>query len=250
MQLVLITGASSGVGAATAERFVELGVKTVLVARSKDKIASLAQRLGHNAIPAPCDASDPDQVAQLVTTLEPYGTPDVVINCAGAGQWKSLPETSPTEARAMMDAPYFAAFNITRAFLPQMLARKSGVVIHVNSPACIAPWPASVGYSATRAALYGFHRALAQDLVGTGVHSCHVIFGKIASEYFANNEGVEERMPALARTLPVLSPDACADALLQIAQRPRGRAVFPRLLRAHIGFATLFPRLGAWALRF
>lgn len=251
MKRVLITGASSGVGAAAARAFQKQGAQVILVARSADKIATMADDLGVTAIAAPCDAADADQVAQMARTLlQDHGAPDVILHCAGAGQWKTVQDTSPAEAVEMMQAPYFTAFNVTHAFLPAMLERGSGVIISVNSPACIVPWRSSVGYTAARAALRGFHHALSQDLVGTGVACSHVIFGKIDSEYFDNNPGVVEKMPWLTKTIPTLTVEACAEALTHLAIAPRHTAIYPWILRLHCGVGVLFPKLARWLLRF
>ena len=185
MKTVLITGASSGVGAAAARAFARTGARVILVARGEAPLTALADEIGVLAHAMPCDAADPVQVAALKErVLAEYGVPDVLIHSAGAGQWKTVQDTPPEEAVMMMNAPYFAAFTITHAFLPGMLERDSGTIISVNSPACIAAWPSSVGYAATRAALKGFHDALSQDLAATGVNACHVIFGRIDSPYF------------------------------------------------------------------
>jgi NADP-dependent 3-hydroxy acid dehydrogenase YdfG len=251
MKLVLITGASSGVGAATAREFINNGARVVLLARSVDMVNALAEELGDNAIAAPSDAANADQVSSLATSvIAEHGVPDVIIHCAGAGQWKRIEETSPAEAVTMMEAPYFAAFNVTHAFMPAMLKRRSGVIISVNSPACIVPWPSSVGYAAARCALYGFHNALSQDLPGTGVRACHVVFGKIDSEYFDNNPGVLEHMPGLTRIVPTLTSQKCAKILTGLAARPRHSAIYPLILRFFCGFGIIFPGITRWMLRF
>lgn len=251
MKLVLITGASSGVGAAAARAFHRQGARVVLVARSTDRLDNLVGELGVNALAAPCDASDGAQVlAMAERILREEGVPDVIVHCAGAGQWKTVEDTSPAEAIEMMQAPYFAAFNVTHAFLRAMLDRGSGVILHVNSPACVVPWPSSAGYTAARAALRGFHEALSQDLAGTGVQSCHVILGKIASAYFDNNPGVLDKMPMLTRTIPTLSVERCAEALTHLAHYPRHEAISPFILRLYVSFGRLFPRLTRWMLRF
>jgi NADP-dependent 3-hydroxy acid dehydrogenase YdfG len=250
MKLILITGASSGVGEAAARAFAGTGAKVILLARNADQLTKIAQDIGDRAIAIPCDAADPDAVAQMSeTVLSTHGTPDVIINSAGAGQWKTLQDTAPDEAIAMMNAPYFAAFFVTRAFLPAMLKCNSGVILHVNSPACITPWRSSVGYAASRAALRGLHEALSQDLVGTGVKSCNVIFGKIASPYFDNNPGTAEKLPALDKLLPTLSPEDCAEILLKLSRSPRHTAIYPMLLRGLIVFGQLTPRLTRWLVR-
>ena len=124
------------------------------------------------------------------------------------------------------------------------------MIISVNSPACIVPWPSSVGYAAARSALYGFHNALSQDLPGTGVAASHVIFGKIDSEYFDNNPGVLEHMPALTAIVPTLTLQKCARILSRLAARPRHAVVYPFILSFFCRFGMIFPALTRWMLRF
>lgn len=250
MPTILITGASSGVGAATARVFAAKGDDVLLVARSAERLAALASDIGARATPLPCDAADPDAVAEMaVKVLSRHGAPDVVVHCAGAGQWKTAQDTTPAEAVTMMQAPYFAAFNVTHAFLPAMLSRDTGTIISVNSPSCLAAWPSSVAYTAARAALRGFAEALAQDLHGTGLYSCHVIFGKISSDYFTNNPGVLEKMPLLAKTLPTLTSETCAEVIIRLAKVPRHTTIRPHMLRAHLATARIAPGLVRWLLR-
>lgn len=251
MKLVLITGASSGVGAASARKFLADGAKVILVARGADALTALANELGKNAITMPCDAADAEQVKQLsASVLETYGVPDVIVNSAGAGQWKTVEDTPPSEAITMMQAPYFAAFNVTHSFLPALKDRNSGVIIHVNSPASVFQWPSSAGYAASRAALKALHGALFQDLAGSGVHSCHIIFGKISSEYFVNNPGVEEHLPLLDKTIPTLSPEYCATRIAALADNPRQSKIYPFILKMYVMFSAIFPGITRWLLRF
>ena len=251
MTLVLITGASSGIGAAAARRFAASGARVILVARSADKLRELAAEIGDRAVAIPLDAGDPDAVAALGrTVLSDYGAPDVLVHSAGAGQWKTLPETPPLEAVDMMNAPYFAAFNVTHAFLPAMLERKKGVIISINSPAAFVAWPSSVAYNAARAALRGFHEALAQDLTGTGVTSCHAVFGLVDSPYWDTNEGAREKMPAVARLIPTMTPEHCASALTQLARNPRHALIQPFMLRVFLVVNALAPWLVRRLVRF
>ena len=142
-----------------------------------------------------------------------------------------------------MNAPYFAAFNFTQAFLPAMLDRRKGVIISINSPAAFLSWPSTVGYAAARMALRGFHEALAQDLHGTGVQSCHAVFGEVTSSYWEHNPGSLEKMPLLARIIPKMTPEVCAAALTDLARNPRHTMIRPWLLRFFIGFSALAPWL-------
>ncbi|MGI3187397.1 SDR family NAD(P)-dependent oxidoreductase [Nioella aestuarii] len=250
MKLAIVTGASSGVGAATASVLVKRGYRVVMVARSADKLTELADSLGVLAIAAPANAAHEAEMEPLAARiLAEYGAPDLIVNSAGAGQWKRMEDTTEAETRNMMDAPFMASFVTTRVFLPAMLDRGSGVILHVNSPACMATWPSSVGYSAARWALRGLHEALAQDLFGSGVRSCHVIFGKIGSDYFENNPGVLEKMPGMAKTVPDLTPEYCAEKLAFLAESPKHQAVYPFALSANLLLARHFPGLARWLLR-
>jgi uncharacterized protein len=250
IKLAIVTGASSGVGAATASLLVKHGYRVVMIARSADRLHALAGSLGVLAIAAPANAASETEMAPIATRiLAEHGAPDLIVNSAGAGQWQRIEDTTEADARDMMDAPYMAAFVTTRVFLPAMLERGSGVILHVNSPACIAAWPSSVGYAAARWALRGLHEALAQDLAGTGVRSCNVLFGKISSDYFDNNPGVEEKLPKMDRTIPTMTPEQCAEKLAMLAETPRHQAVFPFMLSVNVLLARLFPGIARWLLR-
>ena len=110
-------------------------------------------------------------------------------------------------------------------------------------------WRSAVGYTAARAALRGFHEALHQDLAGTGVHSCHVIFGKVSSDYFDHNTGVEEKMPFLNFMVPTLSPERCATILCRLVDRPRTNSIYPLMMRFFCWWGRLFPAMTRWLLR-
>lgn len=231
-QLAVITGASSGIGAEAARELARRGVHVILVARDSERLAEVAAGIGPLAVCAPCDASSGSAVQELASRLRSTaGVPDVIVNCAGAGRWLRIEKTSPEEAAAMMAAPYLAAFNMTQAFMNDMLLRRSGTLLYINSPACFFPWPASVGYTAARHALRGLHEALCQDLAGTGVRSCHVVFGRVDSPYFSHNPGVVEKMPRIAATVRTLSTAECGVVIADVARHPRRETIHPFMLR-------------------
>lgn len=246
-KLALVTGASSGIGAETAVALAAAGWRVVLVARGAEALATVARRItdaGGFARVEPADASSPSAVSALAARVTAeLGTPDLVVNSAGAGRWLYPHETPPDEALAMLGAPYQAAWNTVAAFLPGMLARGSGHFIHVGSPASRFPWPGSTAYSAARWALRGLNEALNADLSGTNVRSSHVVFGKVTSGYFAHNPGAEEWLPRVARLIPVLTPEQCARYLLEVVASPRREPVFPFMLKLFYWFEALFPWL-------
>jgi short-subunit dehydrogenase len=245
--LVVITGASFGIGKATAEAMAREGARVMLLARTQTALEAVAAGIGDRAHLHAVDVSDAGAVRTVANQiLRDQGVPDVVINCAGAGRWLSVEETPPEEAVMMMAAPYFAAFFVTHAFLPHMLRRGSGRFVNVGSPAARLVFPGATGYIAARWALQGFTEALRADLRGTGVGVSSVIPGTVSSTYFAHNPGVDERIPRIARIGRVLTPEEVADAIVAAVRRNKREVVLPMSLRLLTAAHALFPRAGEW----
>ncbi len=250
MKLAIVTGASSGIGADAARHLASNGYRVILVARRKDRLDQVASLIGDLAVIEVCDAASGDQVMAMADRIcRQHGVPDVIVNCAGAGQWKRIEQTSAADALTMIQAPYLSAFHVTQAFMDKMMTRGSGVIIHVNSPACFFPWPSSVGYSSSRWALRGLHESLCQDLAGTGVSSCHVVFGRVNSPYFENNPGVTKVLPTISNLVRTLSTDECGRTIAQLATRPRREVISPGMLRLFVWIHWAVPSLVLWLLR-
>ena len=195
--------------------------------------------------------SDGKQVESMANQfIAAFGVPDFIIHCAGAGEWKFIDETSDEEFEAMLGAPLKAAFFVTRAFLPQMQTRGSGTVLFVNSPACLAPWPASVGYATARAGLKGLVAALSHDTRGTGVRICHAIIGETTTGYFATNNVGDDRKPTLGKLLPKVTAEGVANAVVHALETGRRELVYPFALRLTMWQNWLFPTFTAWSLTF
>jgi NAD(P)-dependent dehydrogenase (short-subunit alcohol dehydrogenase family) len=250
MKIALVTGASSGIGADAARHLSSRGYRVILAARGRAQLESVAAGIGCGAVIEVCDASSGEQVLAMAERIRRnHGIPDLIVNSAGAGEWKLIEDTSPVEALSMIQAPYLAAFNVTHAFMQDMLSRRSGIVIHVNSPASLFPWPSSVGYAAARWALRGLHESLCQDLVGTGVRSCHIIFGRVNSPYFEHNPGAAAKMPRIARTIRTLSTDECGRVIALLAEKPKRELLHPFTLRFYGWNSRVTPGLVRWLLR-
>jgi len=249
-KLVLITGASSGVGLAAARRFCREGWRTVLVARREAVLRELADELGELAIVAACDGADGDAVLAVAERIvADHGVPDAVVHCAGAGQWKEVEDTPPAELDFMMAAPFRSAFHFDHALVGHMIARGSGVLLHVNSPACMMPWPGATGYASARWALRGLAESLWQDLVGTGVVSSHVVLGEVSSSYFDANPDSHDKVPKVGLLIGVSTPEQCGDVLYGAAVRPRREVLYPFMLRVLTTFQRFFPGLTRYVVR-
>ena len=229
------------------------GFKVVICARSVDKLHALRDQIeqaGGVAVVEALDAADGDAVLAMAGRVRTaHGVPELIVNSAGAGQWKFIEDTTPAEARQMMGAPYFAAFHTSQAFMADMLAARKGTIIHINSPVSCLTIAGATGYVCTRWALRGLHEALHQDLVGTGVRSCHVVFGEVTSDYFNANPGSHERLPLAAKILPVSSPERCAEVIGRVVRRPRRELVYPLPLRFFYWCQRLAPGTVRWLTR-
>jgi short-subunit dehydrogenase len=249
-KFVLVTGASSGIGEATAKLYGARGAHVLLLARNAARLEAVAQAIrkdGGTATAFPLDLADAAATEALAQRIAgELGTPDILINNAGAGRWKPLLETTPEEARAMMAVPYFAAFDLTRAFAPGMIARGNGSLVFVTSPASYLAWPRASAYIAARRALAGLAETLQSELKGTGVNVTVVALGTVETPYWQNNPGSRENLPQTdPRLVPVLTPEQAAEAIVDGVEQKKRFVVKPGIFRALFVLNALFPRLVA-----
>jgi short-subunit dehydrogenase len=252
-RVVLVTGASSGIGEATARHLARLGVRVILVARTKetlDKIVQEIQSAGGKACAMPCDLGDVNAVSKLAEDVQrDVGVPDALVLSAGAGRWLWLEETEPDEAQAMLASPFWAAFWVARAFMPGMLERCAGRVVIVGSPVAWLTWPGATAYTVSRFALRGLFESLRVDLVGTGVTVSMVVPGQVSSAYFTNNPGVLERAPRIAtRLIPPVSVEQVAQVIETTIRTGRAVTVLPWLVRVFFMVNVIAPGLVRWLL--
>jgi short-subunit dehydrogenase len=252
-KLVLITGASSGIGEATAKLYGKKGAHVLLLARNAerlDQVAAAIRRSGGTATSYAVDLAEPAIAETAARITREAGTPDILVNNAGAGRWLPLLGTTPEEARAMMAVPYFAAFDLTRALAPSMIARGSGGIVFISSPASYLAWPNASAYIAARRAMAGFAEALQSELKGKGVFVTLVLLGTVETPYWEHNPGSRENMPKTdPRLVPTLTPEQAAEAIVAGAERRKSFVVKPGIYRALFVLNALFPRLVARQLR-
>ena len=251
--LVLVTGASSGLGEAFARLAATEGGRVILVARRAQELERVAESIrsaGGTAHVFTADLGELDAVADVTARIEgELGVPDILVNSAGAGVWRYVDETSPEEAVQLMAVPYFAAFAMTRAFLPQMLRRGAGHIVNITSVASTLVWPGATAYRAARCAMHGFTDGLQAELRQTGVKATLATFAKVASGYWDHNPGSEQRVPGAQALVRVLTPAQTAQAMLKGIRRERRLVMAPFELAFILGLVQLFPFVGRWLMR-
>ncbi|EGG21224.1 hypothetical protein DFA_01099 [Cavenderia fasciculata] len=212
-KIALVTGASSGIGLSIATELAKKGCKVGLIARSEDKLKKVSDALnkqGYQTFYIPCDMGQPDQVKQLPDRLKQIigdAFVDIIVNNAGSGAWKFIEDTSYQECQDMMALPYFAAFYLTKTFIPRMLAENRGLIVNVNSPVSVHPWPGSIGYACARYAMKGFSCALREEVRGTNIRVMEVMAGETTTNYFENNGIDKNSFPLISRFIPHVQPE-------------------------------------------
>jgi short-subunit dehydrogenase len=213
---IVITGATGGIGRATAGRLAAAGAALVLVARTAERLRAVAGELGATAVPG--DAGDPDGVEALRDRVEADGPVYAVVNAAGTFDLAPVAETSPEMFERMVHGNLRAPFLAARAFLPGMLERGEGHVVTVGSVAGRVAFPGNGAYSASKFGARGLHEVLHAELQGTGVRATLV-------EPAATDTGIWDPLaPDESDDLPgraqMLEPDAVADAIHFAITRP------------------------------
>ena len=216
--VVVITGATTGIGAAAAKQLVELGCKVVLNARNEAKLQEMVASLGaDNAAYLAGDSSIPD-VARAVakTALDAFGTIDCVVPNAGIGMYGSVLDYSDDEVNRMMRTNYEGSVHIVRATLPTMLAKKAGDIIMVSSVAGFRGGGDESIYAGTKHAQVGFAGGLDRELREKGVRVALVCPAGTDTQ-FAIEAGRTAGEPKLAS---YLRPDDVAFQIVQIMRQP------------------------------
>ncbi len=224
-RVAIVTGASSGVGRAVARALVARGARVAMVARSRDKLAELLDELGSaHAESFPLDVTDRAGVEALpAQVVERFGRLDVLVNNAGVNHRGELIERSADELVSILETNLTAPILLTRAALPHL--RGGGAIVNVASLAGKVPVPHEATYSATKAGLRAFSRALAVELHEKDIHVATVCPGPIDTGFFGDLSTV----PDLVFSQPMSSAEEIADAVLHAVESRSAEIDVPAL---------------------
>ena len=241
-KVIVITGASSGIGEASAEEFAKRGANIVLVARRKDKLEKVEKSLTKypvKILSVICDVSEKEQVKQMVEkVLETFPQIDVLINNAGFVIYGKVEELSIEDVESQMKTNYFGTIYCTKLFLPHFLKQNSGHIVNVASVGGSFGVPGIATYCATKFALLGFSEGLHHELHETNVGVTVVSPIMVRTNLFDHPSFKNFTKHATGISL---SAETVAKAVIKAADSPRLEIVVPSVVRIGIWFKQTFP---------
>lgn len=244
---VVLIGAANGIGAATAHRLAGAGIPLLLADVEADRLTDLRDSLavaGHRVWSRIVDVRDAGALTRLaVEAATSLGRVRAVINCAAVIRPSTLLESSTDALWEQVDINLTGTMLVARAFLPHLIAQRSGHLVNIASLGGLVPLPGSVAYSATKFGVRGFSLALALEVAPFGVH-VSVICPDSADTRQLRAEA-EHADSVLSFTSAPLDADDVAQAIMRTLRRPRREVLVPGPRGALIRWLVLFPGLFA-----
>ncbi len=238
-KVVLITGASQGIGAACAVAFRRRGARLSLTARSEEKLREVG---GDEALLTAGDLTLEETRERVVRrTLERFGTIDILINNAGVGLYGPAWSTAPELARQLFEVNFFAALRMIQLVAPAMRARQSGVIVNVSSVAGKVSLPWLTLYSASKAALISLSEGVRRELLGDGIRVVTVCPGYVATDFPAHALGGNPPQRIPGRDRFGITAEQCAEAMVRAVEREARTVVPPGIARLFVALDRLFP---------
>lgn len=222
-KVVWVTGASSGIGQATARAFAAEGASVIVSARSVDALDALVQEIGPDrCVAVPVDLVDKDaRDAAVRTAMAWRGRINILVNNAGVSQRARALHTTEEAMRAIMELNFFAQVELTRAVLPDMLERQSGQIVVVSSVTGQVATPLRSTYAASKHALNGYFDALRAELHDTGVSVTMIAPGFVNTNvsHAAITADGSPQGHLEADTATGISPETCATGIVNATAR-------------------------------
>jgi len=216
-KVIIVTGASSGIGAALAQAFSQRGARLTLSARRLDRLAEVARKCVEGSLIVGADLShEGDRKKVIGQTIDRWGRVDILVNNAGAGIYGAFLSTTEGDWRQIFDINLFALVFMTQAVLPFMQSQGNGIVVNMASiGGLIAHSDQVTPYVASKHAVVGFSRGLARDLAGTGIRVKAVCPHLTDTEFFRVSPGAREMAPVVEKCRPFMdSPEEVAQGIL------------------------------------
>ncbi len=217
---VVLTGASSGIGAALAEELAKTGARLALAARSGEKLKELVAKLPRpdEMLVLPTDVTEGEQRRRLIDeTVRAFGGIDILVNNAGVGASGFFAEASESRLRSIFEVNFFAATELTRLAIPHLARGRDAMIVNVSSVIGRRAVPGYTEYCASKFALCGWSQALRAELVRQGIHVLLVCPGLIETPFRDNQ--LESNLSFQWQKRRAMSAQRCARIILQAMRK-------------------------------
>ena len=241
-RVVLITGASMGIGEALARAYANKGARVVLAARSAERLERVVAALPKGrALAVPTDLTDSRQIPELVDrALQRFGCVDILVNNAAVGLFSTLSDMDRVQFQRLFALNVFAPTYLIQTVLPLMKYRRQGQIVNISSIAGHVALPAMGAYAATKFSLRALTDALRVEVKPFGIHVLGVYPGRIRTP-FADNAYWGTAPERYRSRRGGISAERCARAIVAASRKEKRELMVPGALRAFVGLSRWFP---------
>jgi short-subunit dehydrogenase len=250
-KVVVVTGASMGIGEAIAKIFADRGSRVVLLSRDAGRAEAARGRIGHTdrTLALSCDVRNREEIDRVLSlTLHHFERIDLWINNAGHGLQDSVAHMDMAACRDMFDTNFFGTVFAMQAVIPVMKQQGSGTIANISSVAGHIPLPFHAAYSATKFAMNAFGKAARVELKSDEIHVLTVCPGYVRTDFSANaikGEELKTVRPSAARGI---SAQRVARAVFRGYLKQKREVIVPWTMHPAIKMYQLFPGLVEWAM--
>lgn len=245
-KVVVVTGASMGIGEAVAKAFLDRGAFVVMLSRDSGRLEEARARLGRSdrTLPIACDIRHREDIDRAIgLTLHHCQRIDVWVNNAGRGLLDSIATMEPAAFRDMFDTNFFGAVSAMQAIVPVMRQQGSGTIINISSVAGHVPLPFHAGYSATKFALNAIGKAARSELKADHIHVLTVCPGYVRTGFGANELVGTVKRRVRPGSVRGITAERVARATLAGYEKQKREVIVPWMMHVPVKLYQLFPAL-------
>lgn len=250
-KVVVVTGASMGIGEAIAKKFATAGASVVLLSRDTFRAEAARERIGsaERTIALSCDVRHAEEIDRVLgLTLHHFKRIDVWVNNAGHGLLDSVAEVEMSACHELFETNFFGALSAMQAVIPIMRQQGEGAIINISSVAGHIPLPFHGAYSASKFALNAIGKAAAVELKKDGIHVVTVCPGYVRTAFSENAVRGSELKQVRPSSVRGIIPDRVASAVLEGYRKKKREVIVPWTMHVPVKLYQLFPGVVEWAM--